>query len=146
MVEAEDHHTLTSIVRREFYITRVLHTALAERMQEQLQNFHHIIQFSNLPLSMQVHDLLSQVQSELAGRGFHFYNPYDPGNPSFALLQIRSAGQVLSTFGLSCQWVTEYFPPYNETLEHLFYEVHGFKIPSSFSKKIDGTHVLRIGK
>ena len=95
---------------------------------------------------MQVHDLLSQVQSELATRGFHFYNPYDPGNPSFSLLQIQSGGWVLSTFGLSSQQVTVYFPPCNETLEHLFYEVHGFRVPSSFSKKANGTHVLCIGK
>jgi len=148
MLEAEDYHSLNSrpTLQPEFYWTCVLHRAQANRLQERLQAFHCIIWFSSLTLSLPVHDLLAQVQDLLTSRGFHFLTAYDSGNPSFSLLQIRSGGRVLTSFGLTCRRVVEYFPNQNMTLEQLFYEAEGFKSPAWFPKNMDGTHILWISQ
>ena len=53
---------------------------------------------------------------------------------------------MLTSFGLTCYHVLEYFPDHNTTLEQLFYKVGGFKSPAWFSKNTDGTHILQIGR
>ena len=76
---------------------------------------------------MLVHDLLPLVQTELSQRGFQFYGVYDPSAPSFSLLQLHSSGQVLNTFNLMSRCLRNYWPAQGETLEHIFYEVEGFR-------------------
>ena len=146
MVEAQEFLALRNNICPEFYCTRVLHRIQAGRLHERLWAFQCILQFSNMPLSMWIHDLLAQVQLELVGRGFHFHNPYDPGNPSFTLLQIQSGGTVLTTFGLNSPHLSDYYPTPNETLENRIYEVNGFRTPGWFSREMNGTHVLQIGR
>ncbi|KAF8327243.1 uncharacterized protein EI90DRAFT_3018300 [Cantharellus anzutake] len=146
MGEAADFQgpTLVRSVRSEFRQTRIWHQILTTTLEDRLQNFQRVVRFSNLPLRMLVHDLLSQVQDELTQRGFCFYCPYDPSAPSFSLLQLHQAGRVMNTFNIPSRRLSEYHLTATDTLEHIFYEVEGFKAVSAFSKKQDGTHVLRL--
>ncbi|KAF8315534.1 uncharacterized protein EI90DRAFT_3135107 [Cantharellus anzutake] len=131
-------------VRSEFWRTRVWHQALAANFDNRLRSFQRVVHFTNVSLRMLVHDLLSQVQDELSRRGFYFHRPYDPNAPSFSLLQLHSSGRVMTTFNLPSRRLTEYYPTSDDTLEHILYEVDGFTAVSLFSKKLDGTHLLRL--
>jgi hypothetical protein len=145
MVEASQFHIGGSLARREYTQMRIWQDALAPNLHERLGNFSRIVHFSNLHLNMLVHDLLPLVQTELSRRGFQFYGAYDSSAPSFSLLQLRSSGRVISTFNLASHRLSNYWPARGGTLEHIFYEVEGFRV-MNFSRKPDGTHVLRLGE
>ncbi|KAF8319831.1 uncharacterized protein EI90DRAFT_3132353 [Cantharellus anzutake] len=68
------------------------------------------------------------------------------GIPSggFSTTNLRQAGRVMNTFNIPSHRLSEYHLTATDTLEHIFYEVEGFKAVSAFSKKQDGIHVLRL--